>query len=336
MDEDNRGYTAYFFNRNNTNEFCVVLSETFYRNNRMLIFLALVFLEFFVAFGTPAAIYYAYEPINRHSRRKGSNVQYFLWSILILSPVLVGIVLGIDLYTLIDFGLRREQSSQGDIVANFALAGAAVVFFMIFDIVLTSLLVCTGVLKSDFTTPASLKFLCSCFCKTKFLQSIAIYSFMLGVQLLAFHMIYLFLGLIASPTQAISILAFYITASFCLITCVAVFLKVVKIHKSTLGGFNQNKCKNFFKRLLGVVLGVLFLGFVASFIAFFLQVVILVGDQGSGQVNAFVGALVPSVILGVLGVAGEKIVEFEGMGEADKKEDIEAVKDGDAEVGNRG
>ena len=159
---------------------------------------------------------------------------------------------------------------------------------------------------------------------------------MLGVQLLAFHMIYLFLGLIASPTQAISILAFYITASFCLITCITVFLKVVKIHKSTLGGFNQNKCKNFFKQLLGVVLGVLFLGFVASFIAFFLQVVILVGDQGSGQVNAFVGALVPSVILGVLGVAGEKIVEFEGMGEADKKEDIEAVKDGDAEVGNRG
>ena len=321
MDEENRGYSAYFFNRDNDNEECIVRSEETYRNNRILIVMSVAFLQLFVYTGVPAAIYHMYEPVHKRAERKKSNFKYFLWSILVLSVLVALLVLTVDIWTLIDFGINRELSSQSDVVANFVIAGVAIVMFLILDAIFACWLTRTGVLKQDFPTPPVLYFLCCCcFTNTILLQSFLIYFLMLSIQLLSFHALMVFLGFIASPTQAISLLAFYFAAAFCLITCTAAFLKAVKFRKATLKGFDKKKCERFSKGLVTVLLACLFAAFIAFFIAVFLQVVILVGDQGSGQVNAFVGSLVPSLILGVLGVLGERVVEFEGT---EKESDVE-------------
>ena len=145
-----------------------------------------------------------------------------------------------------------------------------------------------------------------------FRQYVATYVFTLWLQHISFHGFYVLLAFIASPLQTASLVAFYTAAAFCVISFIAVILKVTDVECQ---GFDRQTCedcnwKGFLKRLALLLIVMLFFSFVSCFIAYYVETAVLVEEyRNSGGVSVFIGSLAPSIVLSLLGFIGKKIVD---------------------------
>ena len=134
--------------------------------------------------------------------------------------------------------VRGFREKSGDVFAFYIVALVSLIVLPILDIICVLLVwfASPEIFKKDFPIPHP-PWSCSCHksCGPIFIQIAAVFIFTMCLQHLSFHGSYIILGFVTSPLQATSLLAFYSAAAFCVVSLIAVILKVIHI-KASKGG----------------------------------------------------------------------------------------------------
>ena len=236
------------------------------------------------------------------------NAQYFLWAVVLgIIAILYPLILATDIWTIVVRGFHEKSA---DVFAYYIVALVSLIVLPILDIICVLLLwrVSPEIFKKDFPIPYP-----SCSnsrhksCGPIFIQIAAVFIFTMCLQHLSFHGSYIILGFATSPLQATSLLAFYSAAAFCVVSLIAVILKV--IHIKSIKGWKIKTCV---KQLVPLLMVIFFVGFVSCFIAFYIQTTVLVGEyRNSGGLTSFIGSLAPSVLLSLVGLIEKRFVDFD-------------------------
>ena len=236
------------------------------------------------------------------------NAQYFLWAVVMETIVLYPLILTADIWVIVFQGFNERHAR---VFCYYIIFLTIMIIMPIFDIICVLLLwfVTSEIFKEDFPIPHPP---CSCSCLNRrgpiFIQIAAVIIFTLCFQHLSFHGLYILLGFAASPLQATSLLAFYSTAAFCMVSFFAVVLKVIDIDIKTIKEWRVKTCV---KQLVPLLMVVLFVGFVSCVIAYYVQAAMIVEEyRNGGGITSFVGSLAPSMMLSLLGFVGKKFVDM--------------------------
>ena len=81
MDENSRGYSSYFFNRNNTKDHCIIGQANLIRNIRIGMGVFLIILPFIIARGFPALVVSRLDRIHKWFTK--NDVLYYAWATVI-------------------------------------------------------------------------------------------------------------------------------------------------------------------------------------------------------------------------------------------------------------
>lgn len=169
---DERGFSVYYFARDNPSDYCVIGQEDIYSQQRLYMNLGAIFLLFAVMFVTPVFLVTVYDNF-RDKVKEDQNVLSFVWSVVIVSAISAFIMIGYDIGTIVIN--TKLYPSKADHIGFHDIF----LYFVIFSVVLGSLIigdvVCIAVglvyIKPSgdraFPIPELLKFLkglpCLCF-----------------------------------------------------------------------------------------------------------------------------------------------------------------------------
>ena len=246
------------------------------------------------------------------------------WANVFFASAIDVLFVGIDLYLIIsvyggvesaiDEIITSSNRSTLETVFAFGMLGTLVTFIM----VTLQFFVAAGIPKNtELHVPGVLQLLCcffSCRCRKlggdfwrKVLQTFAVWSLMVFLQLVAGSVIPYLVLAIVNPVPSVTFLALGASTLFCLIIFVASLIHIgVQLKKSS--------C---YDKIVAIVQGlvfIVFLGLVA------ITVIIYQGVIQSGTSTGFVSgialSLIPSGIIAVLGVA----VKFKLLSDADDED----------------
>ena len=263
---------------------------------------------------------------NKNVKKNSPSVSIF-WANVFFAFILDVLFAVLDLYLLVtvyggvdsaidDIIISNDRSSLETVFA-FGLLGTLVTFIL----VSLQFFVAAGISKNtELHVPGLLKLLCCffrCRCKKiggefwhKVVQTFAIWSLMVFLQLVTGSVIPYLVLAIVNPVPSVTFLALGASTLFCLIIFLASLIHIgVQLKKTT--------CYN---KIVAVVQGlvfIVFLGLVA------ITVIIYQGVIQSGTSTGFVTgialSLIPSAIIAILGVA----VKFKLLSDPDEEEDPE-------------
>ena len=144
---------------------------------------------------------------------------------------------------------------------------------------------------------------------------IAMYLFMLFLQLMSFHSVYIVLGTIATPVKTLSLTTFYIALFFSLVAFVAVFLKATD---DIIIDYNQScEWKNAVCIAMKYLLPLLVVGLFAVCAFFFVRyfsnyLTVIQGSNNSVGILSVLGSILPSALIGLAGFCGTRIMNCIG------------------------
>ncbi len=292
--DQSQGYASYF--NYSRNDFFVLEFDDDYQGNMHLLVSSLIALAVFVTIAIPLLIYAHYQTMYDWARDEDSTYVFIIWGNATVCMMTVTLVLVVDIVFVTGKLIDGPPS-----LWQYILCLALVTVLILFDLVLA-----VAVPKdTKFSVPRLLNFL-RCHGNTIYLQTVAIWSVVMAVQLISFHACFIFLAFIASPVQAASTALLYVAAIFCGISLVTLFFAVSQ--KEPQESHQKTLCLSF-QRLIYVILFLCIIAFVILFSTCFLRITIYVGDFESGGLPALFASIAPSILLGALGVLAERVLK---------------------------
>ena len=139
------------------------------------------------------------------------------------------------------------------------------------------------------------------------------YLFMLFLQLMSFHSVYIVLGTIATPVETLSLTTFYIALFFNLVAFIAVFLKATDdIDYNQKCGWKELICITM-KCLLPLLAVGLFAVCAFFFVIYFSNyLTVIQGSNNSVGILSVLGSILPSALIGLAGFCGTRIMNCIG------------------------
>jgi len=212
MDENSRGYSSYFFNRNNTKDHCIIGQANLIRNIRIGMGVFLIILPFIIAIGFPALV--VSSRVRKWFTKKDSDVWYYARATVITITLLDVAIFCIDIPIVI-LGFH-DNTTFTDVIVYYS---AGVFFLTVFPFLNFGLAYIQVRKRSkDSTTFCGRDILIQCT-----LMTVAVFA----VQLLSHHSYYITLAIIASPVHSLSFLSLYATGIFCAMMLAII---IVKLH----------------------------------------------------------------------------------------------------------
>ena len=139
------------------------------------------------------------------------------------------------------------------------------------------------------------------------------YLFMLFLQLMSFHSVYIVLGTIATPVKTLSLTTFYIALFFSLVAFVAVFLKATDDIDYNQRCERKEKVCILMKCLLPLFAVGLFAVCAFFFVRYFSNyLTVIQGSNNSVGILSVLGSILPSALIGLAGFCGTRIMNCIG------------------------
>ena len=293
VDENNRGYSSFFFNRNNTKDHCVIGQLGVFANIRVAVATILVLLQLLTMIGGPPLLVSYY--VRLCDKLKDPDQWDYVWATVLVLVLVDCVVSSLDLWVISD-GLH-EYSRFGDIKYYYYISFIVIIvhpFVNLFSTVMTALLLNkrAEIQKKYIPCLSPCRNSTLIFC----IHCVVIAVIISAVQLvIAFQSYFILLAFIASPIHACSIILLYAAGLFCLVVFITSFFKAFSHPK--------RGCLLVFIVIVVIVL--------LLFIFVFIQIIILVGEhRNSGGVLSFVGSLGPPVLLSAIGYIGNKALKL--------------------------
>ena len=259
-------------------------------------------------------------------KHNSSSVSIF-WASVFFAFILDVIFVGLDLYLIvsvyvgvsaaIDMNSATEPFLDHTFV--FGMLGTVVTFILI---IVQFIIAVTTPKNTKLYIPGLLELFCCffrCQCKkidgefwNKVLQTFAVWSLMVFLQLVAGSVIPYLVLAIVDPVPSVTFLALGVSTLFCLIVFLASLIQIGSTLKESPTSV----------KLIAVVQGLVFLvflGFVGITVIIY-QGVIQSGTN-TGVVSGIIFSLIPAAIIGFLGVA----VKYKILGDGQPKEPMESV-----------
>ena len=289
VDENSRGYSSFFFNRNNTKDHCVIGQSNTIKIFRISVAIFLILVLILVMIMVPYSFFkYSYYEWIQENIQRESDQWCYMWATVVVLFLVEYFALFVDLYVIV-YGLH-EHSHFDDVKwyyfmgLMFVMSHLIVNFFS--TIIAASWHNMMAKIKNNpilFSSQNHPVFIIHC---------IVIGGIVLALQLIVHHAYYIILAFIASPIHAFAFLSLYATGIGCLTVFVALFLKAL-IHP-------KRRCLLIFHVIVVIAL--------LLFIYVSMQIVRFVGEYRNygGIISSFIAELVPSVVLGVITYFGRK------------------------------
>lgn len=313
-----QGYVSFF----NDSDFRVIESNTNYTENLVLLIIGLIALATFITIATPLLINARYEYLYNLARETGTNAIFVIWATIIVCSISTISILGVDVYYLyIERLMMPNVPSRW--IYYFALALTGV--FLLFDL----LLVLGIKKKKDFPLPYVLNILfCqSCCQNTILIQTLAIWFSIIFMQLVSFHMTFIFLAFVASPVQTGSTLLLFITGLLSGISLTTLFLAAFQKRKLLVETLRKHLVRIYLLKVLYLILFICILVFTIFFATCFIRITIYVGDVQSGGIPSLIASLAPSALLAGMGFLGKRVLETYVPRDAKKSKDYSPMDD---------
>ena len=267
--------------------------------------------------------------IGMQGKHNSSSVSIF-WASVFFAFILDVLFVGLDLYLIVSVYVGVSAAIGMNSVSDqiepfldhtlvFGMLGTVVTFILI---IVQSIIAVTTPKNTKLYIPGLLELFCCffrCQCKkidgefwNKVLQTFAVWSLMVFLQLVAGSVIPYLVLAIVDPIPSVTFLALGVSTLFCLIVFLASLIQIGSTLKES-----PTRVK-----LIAVVQGLVFLvflGFVVITVIIY-QGVIQSGTN-TGVVSGIILSLVPSAIIGFLGIA----VKYKILGDGQPKKPIENV-----------
>jgi len=313
MDEKSRGYSSYFFNRNNTKDHCIIGQANLIRNIRMGMGGFLIILPFIIAIGFPALVLSS--RVRKWFTKEDSDVPYYARATVITITLLDVAIFCIDIPIII-LGFH-DNTTFTDVVVYYS---AGVFFLTVFPFLnfgsayrqvckrskdstkccsqdtpeeskdsITCYSQDTPKESKDSTTccsqdtPKESKDSTTCCSRETLIPCTLTTVAVFAVQLLSHHSYYIILAIIASPVHSLSFLFLYATGIFCVMNLGII---IVKLH-----------LKKFLGILECIVLGILSVVVIILVIYVITTLMSLVGKHQDSGVVAVVTQMTLSGVL---------------------------------------
>ena len=300
---DLQGYATFY----NKTDYFVIGYDTNYKENTFLLIIGLIALATFITIATPLLLNAQYSTLHRLANDDHTNAIFLIWATVIVSFITNVTILTVDMYYL--FIDRLSGSEKVPAEWLYYLAIVLVIAFIIFDLILASLVK----KQKDFPLPYMLQILfCQSCCQgTIVVQTLAVWFAIVFMQLIAFHLTFIFLAFVASPVQTISTLLLFVTGIFSGISITTLFLAAFQKRNTSIVTLTQKKrlARTYLLKSLYLILFICILVFTIFFATCFIRVTIYVGDVQSGGIPALFASLAPSVLLGGMGYLGKQVLE---------------------------
>ena len=134
IDEKNRGYSSYYFDRNNTKDHCVIGEEDIYQTFRILVAVVLIIVPFGIAPGIPYLTVIMHENIHKWLTENDSDIWYYIRAMIICATLFDIVAVGIDIYTILS--AFRDNTAFGDVAFYYFIALVLFVSFPLLNFVL--------------------------------------------------------------------------------------------------------------------------------------------------------------------------------------------------------
>ncbi len=262
----------------------------------MTLTLCLILLSIVISLSTPHVVVYVYD----HTQEKFDKhpmAKCYVWGTVIVAVILSMLIFVGDVYVIIVRGIT-EKSQLVDVRANYIVGFVSLVFFHVLAFVSTLSLIWMNHTRfwDNFPVPVLVdKIVCN---RTVALIA-GIVFFTYCLNLVAAHMVYILLAIVASPIASTSLALLFGTATFVVIAVWAFILET----------FEKTNRREWYKLVFCVFVCFVFLGFVACSIAFIINVNIQVEHYNRDSILAtLIITLVPSSILGFIGYLGRRML----------------------------
>ena len=299
VDNDVIGFSSYFFNNEDSDDSCVIGFSEFYVYNYVLLSISMVCLTLLMIISAPVGIIYIYDKYSSAKQEfVNGNGKYLFWASAVVGAFLIAIISIVDISTVIE----RTFEVEGSIIVFYWGTCAVILLSPILQLFVTFLVVWIFdrhkyVTFDRFSLP---KLFC---CGNKKHMNVAAIC-IFGVITLAavMHAVFIVLALNVSTIQVFSILAFCIAAVLCVTSYIALFFKVFDATE-------RIKAHRVLQGITSIVVGALFVGFVLSFVIFFVAVTILAGESSTGELGSgVIGELLPTAVLALLTFLAQKLL----------------------------
>ena len=287
VDENSRGHSSFFFNRNNTKDHCVIGQSDTIKSFRIGVAIFLISVLILVMIMVPYSIFkYSYYDWIQENIQKKSDQWCYMWATVVVLFLVEYFALFVDLYVIVD-GLY-EHTHFDDVKWYYFMGLMFVMSHFIVNLCSTIIAASwhnmMAKIKNNpilFSSQNLLVFIIHCF---------VIGGIVLALQLIVYHAYYIILAFIASPIRAFAFLTLYAIGIVCLIVFVALFLKAL-IHP---------------KRRYLLIFHVIVVIVLLLFIYVSMQIITLIGEHHNYGGIISCHQLVPSVLLGVITYYGRK------------------------------
>ena len=290
IDEKNRGYSSYYFNRNNTKDHCVIGEAGTYKKFRILVAVVLILVPFGIAPGIPYLTVLMHKTIHRWFTEKKSDKWYYARAMIICATLFDVAAVSIDMHTI--FRGFHENTTFGDVQFYYIMAFILISGFPFGNFVLAYHIIWFK-RQIRYQGSGEGEGLKSRLCTTV-KQSGLLTLTVTAVQLLSFQLYFFLLAIIASPIHSISLLILCVTGIIC---AVMLATAILKLHIKGFIGIFPCCC-----------LCVLPLIVIPILICLALIVMSLVGEHQGGGFVVFIVETLTSVSLMILGYFGRKVL----------------------------
>ena len=338
-----KGYSVYYFG-DKESDYCVIDQDDEYYQQRLNMNVGSIVLVVCIMLAIPL-IFVAVHDNFCKKMKKNKNMLFFVWSTLVIAASFALPILILDVSTITSNILLYPASSFNDIYIYFILFICLIGVLLVFNLV--TLAASLAYLKKHkkttekFPVPEVLKFFsnlirryCCCCNKCKTGETggdspkgiftelccsdcivllIAMYFFMLFLQLMSFHSVYIVLGTIATPVKTLSLTTFYIALFFSLVAFIAVFLKATNdINFNQRCEWHELICITM-KCLLPLLAVGLFAACAFFFVRYFSNyLTVIQGSNNSVGILSVLGSILPSALIGLAGFCGTRIMNCIG------------------------
>ena len=293
VDESNRGYSSFFFNRNNTKDHCVIGQVAVFTSIRIAVATILILLQLLTVIGAPLLLVSYYARLH-DTIIKDPNQWDYMWATVLVLVLVDCVVSSWDLLVISD-GLHKN-SHFGDVKYYYYISFIVIIAHPFMNHCIS---IITALLLNKRTEMQKKYIPCLGPCRNSTLifctHCVVIAVAISAVQLIAFQSYFILLAFIASPIHACSILFLYAAGLSCLVVFITSFIKALRHPK--------RGCL-----LIFIIITVIAL---SLFVFVFIQIIILVGEhRNSGGIWSFVGSLGPPVLLSAISYIGNKALKL--------------------------
>jgi len=314
-------------------KYCVISHLHEYQIQRYLLTFGSVFVILFTILGCPLFFAEVYQQVERKCyNARGSEYWRFLtWSVVITSFIVNALVLANNFYVLMSFYQQYETTSKESLLClvMFSVIGNGVwIVNFLSGVGVLAYLKWKKMSSRDPSSPEdNITGNDSCSSMWLHICGIALgYAIIVHfLQLISFHVVYVILGAIASPTETLSVVCNYVAGYLFAVTYIAVVLKYVK-KKRFLDRNVTLSCCIFPLCIAGLSLIIS----MTCYTAFFYLTDSM--NQNSGMLG-IVKSFLPSLFVMFLGFLGHKVLIY-----IDNSEQVEnsSLKSTDETLQNNG